>query len=143
MALGTFGAVLKFALDLEATATAFYETATTITTNQQLKNLFEKLIMQGQKRIKVIMRVRRENTTEMILEPIHGLESQPYRPPTECPEGCSDVDLLKLATTVEKKLQSFYLEAVEKISFLSEVATIFEELAEVHLQNQKLLETSG
>lgn len=140
MALGTFGGVLKFALDLEATATAFYETATTITTNQELKSLFEALVIKGQKRIEMLMRVRRENTTEMILEPIHGLEGQKYRPDTECPKDCSNSDLLKLATTMENKITDFFLHAAEKVSFLSEVAYIFEDLAEEHNENQKVLE---
>lgn len=143
MSLGTFGVVLKFAIDLEAISAAFYETASTMTQNQEIKSFFEIFIVRGQKRIQTLMRVRRENTTEMILEPISGLESEKYRPKTECPAGCPDDQLLKLATAMEQKIHEFYSDAAEKVSFLSEVANIFERFAEENLQNQKRLQTIG
>lgn len=143
MSLGTFGVVLKFAIDLEATAAAFYETAITITQNQEIKSLFEMLVIYGQQRIQTLMRVRRENTTEMILEPISGLEGEKYRPYTECPPECPDDQLLKLAIAMEQKIHDFYSAAVDKVGFLSEVADIFEKLAEDHIESQKRLQTTG
>ncbi|MFX1566221.1 MAG: hypothetical protein ACFFCH_09540 [Promethearchaeota archaeon] len=140
MSLGTFGVVLKFAMELEAMSAAFYETATTITQNQELKSVFEAHIVQGQRRIQTLMRVRRENTTEMILEPITGLNSQQYRPHTECPPNCPDDQLIQLALTMEKQIHQFYLDAAEKISFLSEAADIFERLAEENAKNINLLQ---
>ena len=140
MDLGTFGAVVKFALDLEATAAAFYETATTITSNQNLKGFFEKMIIQRQGRIALLMRVRREHTTEMILEPIMGLESEKYRPKTECPEGCDDKTLGDLATLLEEKIQAFYIDASEKVSFLSEAVGFFEKLADENIENKEAIE---
>ncbi len=143
MSLGTFGVVLKFAMELETMAATYYETATTITQNQELKSIFESRIVQGQRRIQTLMRVRRENTTEMILEPITGLSSQKYRPHTECPPGCPDDQLIQLALTMEDQIQQFYVDAAEKISFLSEAADIFERLAEENANNKKRLQTSS
>ncbi len=137
--LTTFGAVLKYALELEAVAAAFYETASTITSTQNLRSVFQALIIQGQKRIQILMRVRRENTTEMILEPISGLDGNAYRPTTECPETCTDDALIQLAKAMENKINNFYTSAAEKVSFLSEAADIFERLAEEHLENQNIL----
>ena len=141
MSLGTFGAVLKFALELETLGVAYYETATTITQNQELKSLFESLIAQGQKRTQTLMRVRRENTTEMILEPISGLSSQKYRLQTECPPECPDDQLIQLARTLEDQIHQFYIDAAEKLGFLSEVADIFERLAEENANNKNRLQT--
>jgi len=142
MSLGTFGVVLKFAMELEAMSAAFYETATTITQNQGLKSVFEAHIVQGQQRIQILMRVRRENTTEMILEPITGLNSQQYRPYTECPPECPDDQLIQLAFTMEEQIHQFYLDAAEKIGFLSEAADIFDRFAEKHANNLKQLQTA-
>jgi rubrerythrin len=141
MSLGTFGAVLKFAMELETMGVAYYETAITTAQNQELKSLIETLIAQGQKRTQTLMRVRRENTTEMILEPITGLDSQNYRLQTECPPGCSNDQLIQLACTLEEQIRQFYLDAGEKLGFLSEVADIFERLAEENANNKKHLQT--
>jgi len=132
MSLGTFGAVLKFAMELEAMGVTYYETATTITQNQELKNQFESLIAQSQRRKQILLRVRRENTTEMILEPISGLNREKYGLQTECPPECPDAQLIQHASTIEGQIHQFYIDAAEKIHFLSEVAEIFERLAEEH-----------
>ncbi len=45
MSLDTVAILLNFAIELEASAAAFYETAITITEDQELKSLFEALIL--------------------------------------------------------------------------------------------------
>ena len=140
MSLGTFGAVLKYALELEAKGLAYYEKAATISQTQGLKSLFDSLIAQGQRRTQILMRVRRENTTEMILEPISGLFSEKYRFQTECPPGCPDGQLIQFASTLEDQIHQFYLDAADKIGFLSEVADIFERLAEENANNKNRLQ---
>lgn len=142
MELRTFGAALKFALDLEAIAAAFYESAIGITASHDLKGLFESLLLRGQKRIDLLMRVRRENTTEMILEPISGLDGDQYQPKTEIPAVTGDAALTKLAESLEQKIQDFYKDAAEKISFLSEPADIFERLADENAENAKRLQAA-
>ncbi|MFX1563085.1 MAG: hypothetical protein ACFFDP_07230 [Promethearchaeota archaeon] len=139
MELKTFGVVLKFAMELEAVAAAFYESAVGVAIGDGLKSLFESLLIRGQKRIKLLLRVRRENTTEMILEPITGLEGDQYRSKTEIPAGAGDAALSKLAEALEQKIHDFYKDAAEKISFLSEPASIFERLAEENAENANRL----
>ena len=143
ISLGNFTVILKFALDLEAMAAAFYETANTITQTQELKSLFEALLLHGQRRINLLMQTRREATLEKANQPIPGLESQKYRPHTECPPGCPDAQLLQLASNMERQIQQFYLDAAEKISFLTETANLFEELAKEHQSTQKQLQTAS
>lgn len=130
--LTTFGAVVKFALDIEAEVSSFYESAIGVATDPDLGNLFEDLLNRGQKRIKTLLRIRRENVTEMILEPIAGLDSDAYKPVTAIPEGADDGVVRKIATALETRAHEFYMHAAAKIDFLSEAAYSFELLAEAN-----------
>jgi len=139
--LRTFGAVLRFALELEAGVTAFYKSALGHTTNPKLRQLSEGLIQRGEKRAQLLMRLRRENTTEMLLEPITGLDGDQFRPQTNLPKGTGDPGLTKLASATETKLQAFYTAAAEKVNFLSEAAGAFEHLAEENAENARHLQS--
>lgn len=139
--LGTFGAVLRFALELEAAVTAFYKSAIGHSANPKLKQLADAFIQRGEKRVQLLMRLRRENTTEMLLESITGLESERFRPQTEIPKGTGDPGLTKLATAMEEKVHGFYTAAAEKTSFLSEAAAAFERLADENAENARRLRT--
>jgi len=130
--LTTFGAVVKFALDIEAEVSSFYESAIGVTTDPHLRNLFEALLNRGQKRIKTLLRIRRENVTEMILEPIAGLDSDAYKLVTAIPEGADDGVVREIATALETRAHEFYIHAAAKIDFLSEAAYSFELLAEAN-----------
>ncbi|MGY5856372.1 MAG: hypothetical protein RTS72_07205 [Candidatus Thorarchaeota archaeon] len=132
MDLGTFGAIMKFALEVENEVASFYESAKEKITDQELLDLFDSLANRGRKRIKTIERVRRENVTEMILEQISGLDSDTYKPETSPPDTPDDDALRGTAIEIEKKLQAFYSQAGAKIDFLSEVAYSFELLAEAN-----------
>lgn len=132
MELGTFGAIMRFALEVENEVTSFYESAKELVEDQELAGLFDILADRGQKRAKTIERVRRENVTEMILEPITGLDSETYKPVTVIPEDPDDGAIQEVAVEIEKNLQSFYAQSALKIDFLSEVAYAFELLAEAN-----------
>ena len=126
MNLGTFGAIMKFAMEIESDVTSFYESAKEKVKDQDLVEIFDSLGKRGQKRVKTIERVRRENFTEMILEQISGLDSDTYKPVTSLPDAPEDKVLRGIAIEMEKKLQAFYTQAGVKIDFLSEVAYSFE-----------------
>lgn len=130
MELGTFGAVLKYALELEERASSFYESATSIESNQSLSEMFGALSLRYQKRIQTLLRVRRENVTEMILEPIHGLDADDYNPSYSIPKDADSKAVLGLAVLLEASLHDFYSKAAIKIDFLIEAAYSFEQLAD-------------
>lgn len=132
MELGTFGAILKFAMDIEQEATRFYEYASSVEKDQTLLGQYQDLYKRGQKRVKTLERVRRENVTEMILEPIIGLDSENYKLSTERSSRAEEKDLQELAVSIEKTLQEFYTHAAAKLDFLIEVAYSFELLAEAN-----------
>lgn len=130
MELGTFGAIIKFALDIETKISNFYQTASDLTKDEKLGSIFADLVVRGQKRTKTLERVRRENVTEMILEPILEFDSDSYSIVTEISEGINDDNLRVLSTNIESTLLEFYTTAATKIDFLIEAAYAFELLAE-------------
>jgi len=130
--LTTFGAVVKSALDLEAEVSGFYESVIDVTTDPNLSKLFEALLLRGQKRIKTLLRIRRENVTEMILEPIAGLDSDAYKPVTAIPKGADVGVVREIAIALETRVHEFYMHAAAKIDFLSEAAYALELLADAN-----------
>lgn len=128
MELGTFGAILKYAMEIEQEVNKFYESAASVAKDQKLVDKFMELHKRGEKRLKTLERVRRENVTEMILEPIVGLDSDDYKIETEI----SETGLIDTALSIEKTLHGFYSEAAIKIEFLIEAMYAFELLAEAN-----------
>jgi hypothetical protein len=141
MDLGTFGAILKFALENESKVGGFYASLATMTISHNLVKLSEAFAGRSQTRIKTLERIRRENTTEMILEPITGLDSEKFTPVTSVPEGATEATIREIALDIEMTLCSFYKAAAGKVEFLSEVAYAFELLAEKNEDAAKQLST--
>ena len=138
MDLGTFGAIMKFALETEQDVTKFYEAASKLVNDQNKVELFQDLLKRGEKRLKTLERVRRENITEMILEPIIGLDSENYKIVTEIQSNQGEKEVQELALSIEKSLLEFYTHAGAKIDFLIEVSYSFELLAEA---NEKAMQS--
>ncbi|MEE9411275.1 MAG: hypothetical protein V3V41_10140 [Candidatus Heimdallarchaeota archaeon] len=135
MSLGTLGAVIKFILKLETEAVGFYEKAAERIEDIQMKNIIETIIRQSKKNIKKLQRVRRENTTEMILEPIKDLTSNQYDQITITPKDWTDEEIIEYAQKIEENIRVFFKNASEKVDFLGEVAYSFEQLALRHEEN--------
>lgn len=137
--LRTFGAILRFALELEAAVMTFYKSGSGHSTSPKLKQLANGFIQRADKRVGLLMQLRRENTTEMLLEPITGLDSERFLPQTELPKAAGDLAMVKLAVAIEEKAQAFYTAAALKASFLSEAAGAFERLADENADNARRL----
>ena len=128
---------MKFALDIEDKTIDFYEKISGQITDPALKKLLGDLVTRGQKRVQTLERVRRENVTEMILEPIEGLDSDPFEIKTDLPQDTDSTK--KAAIEIEKTLLEFYNAAAVKIDFLPEAAYAFELLAEKNVTTIKQL----
>ena len=120
--LGTFGAIMGFALELEGQAAAFYEAAA----RGALALRFGELAAGARKRQKRLERTRRENVSEMILESITGLEAATYR--LELDPRADQDSLCQQAIALEETAQRFYLDAGAKLP-LKDVTRIFKRLA--------------
>jgi hypothetical protein len=141
MELGTFGAIMKFALATEDAVRAFYDSAAESAKDPRLVSLFRELSTRGLRRTETLMRIRRENTTEMILEPIAGLDSASYELVVSLPDNVDDLSLRELAISMESRLHQFYMDAADKIDFLSEAAYLLELLAEKNEEFAQRLQT--
>ncbi len=122
MELGTFGAVLKFALELEQQAAAFYEAGA----QGGLAERFGDLARGSRKRIRRLEQARRELVNEMILESITGLEEEEYR--IELDAGAGEPERLRQAQALEETSARFYRDAAAKMP-IREVVRLFERLA--------------
>jgi hypothetical protein len=125
MELNTFGAVMGFAVDLEQRAGEWYARAAS-SASPALAARLQELGEARAKRKKLMERVRRENVTEMILEPISGLDGAPYE--ADAQVGAGDTELLRQALLREEQAEQFYLAASAKLS-IPEVARIFKKVA--------------
>ncbi|MFW9968462.1 MAG: hypothetical protein ACFFEA_15045, partial [Candidatus Thorarchaeota archaeon] len=88
----------------------------------RLKQAFEEILKAQRKRERVLSRFRRENVTEMILEPIHGLSSHEYELSIASEENHDDSSLQASAIKMEENSQLFFLNASAKATFLPEVS---------------------
>lgn len=122
MPLESFGSILGFAASLEKDDVDFYQTAAQKEEAGEHKALFETLAKDAAKHIKLIERTRRENVTEMILEPIRDFTRDAFCESFEKTEIMSGPVLIETARCREGRAQRYYAEAAAKIKALPEVS---------------------
>ena len=121
---------MKFALEIEGKVTEFYKEVGGHAKDASLVGLLGDLVTRGEKRVKTLERVRRENVTEMILEQIEGLDSDTFEIEIAVSKGVDDSAIKTSVSAVENTLLKFYTEAARKLDFLPEAEYAFELLAE-------------
>lgn len=118
MNLGTFGAIMTFAMELERQGVSLY--------GGEAEGIPEgtraELLRGSRKRLKRLERARREGVAEMILEPIQGLEDEDYR----VEEAGSAAET---AVRFEAGCARYYRDAAEKLPIL-EISRLFQRMAE-------------
>lgn len=125
MPLTNFGAILNFAEVLEREDMEFYGQAASAAGSTALGELFASLAKENKKNLALVQRTRRENVTEMILEPIRDFNRTPYQ------IGFEDLSRLESAAAIllENRAIRYYRDAAEKIRALPEVARALKTLA--------------
>ncbi len=107
MALNQYGAVMTFAIELEAKLAEFYEQAAAAAPNHA--DELHSRAKASKSRSQKIEQSRRENVTEITLEPIDDLDEADY-----------GLDLSQYTPSninaVEAVVQKFYIEASPKIN---------------------------
>ena len=122
MQLGTFGAIISFALTLETQAFEFYEGL-----NQDVFSQSTHQFLKGsEKRLHRLLRIRQELVTEMILEPITGVDSDDYE--LTILDSSDPADVLHQAIRLEENMHRFYLTTAPLIP-MKEVERAFLRLA--------------
>lgn len=127
MELATFGAILKFALELEQQSIAFYAQTPT----ERLAALWTDLADGARRREQRLQEARRELVAEMILEPIVGLSAADYQ--VRVPTAQDDTALLEHARALEEVAHRFYCDAAAKMP-IREVARLFQRFARENSQ---------
>ncbi len=142
MGLTTFGAVMGFASELIRQAEDTYGILIQKMKDPVLRGILEGLLGEERKNRSLMEKTRRENVTEMILEPIAGLEEETYRVNVRETELMEDTALLKAALLLEDRERRFFQDAAAKVS-LPEGARIFRKLARKKEENLTKLQGFG
>ena len=135
MELNTFGALLKFALELEDGAARFYGEAAEAARDEALRGALAARAESTKRNRQRLERVRREQVNEMLLESIEGLRESDYRPAAD-PSALGD--LTASAAELESACERFYRDAAERLS-IPEVVRSFQRLADAHARSRAQL----
>ena len=125
VSLNTFGAIVTFAIDLEGAMQRFYEEASAI--GGDVAETFENYAKKSGKRKQRLLAVRQDNVTEMVLEPISGLNQGDYAPNAATPTDL--VNAVKEAIRLEQRAERFYTDAGPKLN-VTEPRRAFQKLAQ-------------
>jgi rubrerythrin len=132
MPLTSFGSILTFAEKFEIQDMAFYSEAVKYAESDEQTALIESFIKEGKKLITIVQRTRRENVTEMILEPIQDFIRAPFCTEENICIGMSGATIMKTARRLEQRSIDYYNAAAIKIKALPEVAVALKLLAKKH-----------
>jgi hypothetical protein len=134
MLLGTAGAILSYALEMVATIQEFYQNVLNRELDSNLKEIFQSIQQQHRKIKKRLDRMRRENVTEMILEPIHNHDSDDYViQVSESPE------IVATARKYEETFEKFLRVSAEKVDFLPELSQMLLDTVRMIQRNSEFL----
>jgi hypothetical protein len=142
MSLTTFGAIMGFAAAIVGKSADLYALAIEKAQEPVLKETLQLLLAEEKKNHALMEQARRENVTEMILEPVSGLRREDYEIDRSLSVDARDGDFLKMAFMLEEKEEKFFHEASGKIS-LPEVARIFRKIAQKKEKNLMKLKSLG
>jgi rubrerythrin len=116
---------LTFAIDLEATTVRFYEAAAKV--GDDLADTFENYARRSAKRQQRLTAVRQDNITEIVLEPISGLDVADYKITDTQPADRQQA--LGQALELESRVKQFYLDAEPKLN-VTEPRRAFKKMAQ-------------
>ncbi|MCJ7607747.1 MAG: hypothetical protein MUO94_07890 [Thermoplasmata archaeon] len=130
----TFGAVIRFSLELETGAMAVYEELAKRPGLAAAAEAFKANAAAHKKREGVLEHTRREKLNEMILEPIQDLNGADYIPNLEVPTELDVKGAVAFVSAVEDTSSKFYLEASKVAKMLmAEAARIMERLGKENM----------
>jgi rubrerythrin len=132
MPLENFGSILNFAEESESRDQEFYEAVAGNPGCSDHKQMFEQLAASAKKNVKAAQRIRRENVTEMILEPIKDFVRAPYCEECQAASSMTIEEALATAMRLEDRAVRYYTEAAVKIKALPEVARALKLIGKKH-----------
>ena len=142
MALSTFGAIMGFAAEMVGQTRDTYKALIEKAMNPALKEVLQELAVEKGKNHSLMEKTRRENVTEMILEPVTGLHEEDYEVDLKGLEQKDDADLLRVALILEQREKKFFQDASTKLP-LPEVARIFRKISRKMEEDLEKLQRLG
>jgi hypothetical protein len=130
MELTTFSMVLRYTLQLEDQTAQFYRNLAATNKLAQAKDLFAKFADNSDRRRKDLERTARESVDHSLLEPVSGIFEETYALNTTLPNGAAIIDAISAAKILEERMQKFYVEAGDKIKFISNVSRLYRRYAQ-------------
>jgi len=134
MALSTFGAIMGFAAEMIGQTKGAYDTLAEKANNPALREILQAFLREEGKNHSLMERTRRENVTEMILEPVSGLHQEDYETNVKMSDLTGDSDILKVAMILEETEKKFFRDTASKIP-LPEVARVFRKIVQKKEEN--------
>ena len=129
MDLGTFGAVMKFSTEVLDRSAALYRTFSSLTKEPTLTSAIESLLKETEKNRSLIEQVRRENVTEMILEPVSGFSDTDFSVEIKLGESADSRELLAALLAIETGQKDFFAAVSAKFPF-PEVTRVFRKICQ-------------
>ncbi len=116
MSLNSYGSIMAFAIELEGKMQHYYDSVASF------DDTFADYARRYAKRKSRMAQVRQEYVTEMVLEPITGLEMSDYEPQaSEIPSDRSGA--IAKAIRLEANAQKFYVESSAKLNVTEAIRT--------------------
>lgn len=132
MPLENFGSILNFAEELELQDLGFYKILVDNPACADHKPMFEAFAATIDKNVKSVLRTRRENVTEMILEPIKDFIRAPFCEECVGADKMDAAEALDAANRLEERAVRYYTEAAVKIKAQPEVARALKLIGKKH-----------
>ena len=142
MALSTFGAIMGFAAEITGQTGEICKTLAKKAKDLTLREVLQVLSAEEGKSHSLMEKTRRENVTEMILEPITGLHQEDYEIDLKVADQMEDADLLKTVLVFEEREKKFFNDVSSQIP-LPEVGRIFRKMAQRKEKNLTKLKALG
>jgi len=131
---------MGFAAEITGQTGEIYKTLAQKAKDLTLREVLQVLSAEEGKSHSLMEKTRRENVTEMILEPISGLHQEDYGIDLKVVDPMEDADLLRAALVLEEREKKFFNDVSIKVP-LPEVARIFRKMTQKKQENLAKLQS--
>ncbi len=136
----TFGAVIRFALELEKGAAGVYEELAKEPKAASAAEMFKGLAAAHKKRGDLLEHTRQQKLNEMILEPIQDIKKEDYLVDVNVPAGLDVKAAASFAAKIEETSARFYMDSARVAkNLLHEAARVMERMGKENLANKAKL----
>lgn len=137
MPLNNFGSICTFAEAMENLMQTFYAGAAANPSCADMAERYQRFARDSRKHVQSLQRTRRENVTEMILEPIQDFHRAPFRMEYADPTDRPPEAVLADARSLEETAEIFYRTAAEKIRAMPEAARGLKTIGKKHTAHRQ------